>query len=357
MGFEFIITTDKKQLGWLCSYTPLELIYAAGFLPYRIIGHSEPPQNADSYIHPNFCQFVKSTIDVAIDGGYDFLEGVVFVNSCDAMRRLHDVWKRYVPSKFIHILDIPMGTLSLGASYLKEEFNKLKIALEKHASITITDQDIKNAIEVFNESRLIYNQLNSLRAEDPPSITGTELMKLTSDFFKGDPKIWNGKTQDILDKIKNRPQSGTGNKNPRILLSGSPLHEIEFISFIEEIGLNVVYEDLCTGSKFFDLVIKDSQDLLGSLSEAYLIRTPCARMMQIKERADQIYKIAEKFKVNGIIHHSLKFCDTYLYDVPTLKRMLTEKGINVLFIESDGGLGNINQLRTRIEAFAEIIKS
>ena len=341
----------------MCSYTPLELIYAGGFLPYRIIGHSEPPKNADSYIHPNFCQFVKSTIDVAIDGGYNFLEGVVFVNSCDAMRRLHDVWKRYVPTKFIHILDIPMGNLSLGDTYLKEEFDKLRCALENYASITISDQDIENAIEVYNESRSIYNRLNALRTKNPPSITGTELMKFTSDFFETDPKVWNKETKDFLDKINTPLNNQTKSNNPRVLLSGSPLHEIDFISFIEEIGLNVVYEDLCTGSKFFDLVIQDSQDVLGSLSEAYLTRTPCARMMKLKERAEQIYKNAERFKVDGIIHHSLKFCDTYLYDVPALKAILTEKGLNVLFIESDGGLGNVNQIRTRIEAFSEIIKT
>ena len=273
------------------------------------------------------------------------------------MRRLHDVWKRYVPTKFIHILDIPMGNLMLGANYLKEEFIKLKIALEKHASIAISDKDIKNTIKVFNESRLIYNQLNFLRIENPPLITGADLMNFTSDFFISNPKIWNDKTKGILEKIKLESQKVAVNNNPRILISGSPLHEIEFISFIEEIGLNVVYEDLCTGSKFFDLVIKDSPDLLASLSEAYLNRTPCARMMQIDKRADHIYNIAEKFKVDGIIHHSLKFCDTYLYDVPALKKMLTEKGLKVLFIESDGGLGNINQIRTRIEAFSEIIKS
>jgi len=245
----------------------------------------------------------------------------------------------------------------LGANYLKEEFIKLKIALEKHASIVIKDEDIRNAIEVFNESRLIYNQLNSLRIENPPSITGTNLMNLTSDFFITKPKIWNDKTKGILEKNKLGFQKVVKNNNPRILLSGSPLHEIEFISFIEEIGLNVVYEDLCTGSKFFDLVIKDSPDLLASLSEAYLNRTPCARMMQIDERVDQICKMAEKFKADGIIHHSLKFCDTYLYDVPALKKFLNEKGLSVLFIESDGGLGDINQIRTRIEAFLEIIKS
>ncbi|MHA1509219.1 MAG: 2-hydroxyacyl-CoA dehydratase subunit D [Promethearchaeota archaeon] len=344
-------------MGWLCSYTPIELIYAAGFLPYRIIGHSKPPQNADSYIHPNYCQFIKSTVDVAIEGGYDFLDGVIFVNSCDAMRRLHDVWKRYVPTKFIHILDIPMGNLSLGSKYLENEFLKLKIALEKLTTSPIKEEDIKHAIGIYNNSRLLYNQLNSLRMEDPPLITAGSLMKITSDFFKVEPEVWNEKTEKLLKEIKSETIKSELKRNPRILLSGSPLHEIGFIKFIEEIGLDIVYEDLCTGSKFFDLNLKDSNNLISSLSEAYLTRTPCARMMQIKERAKQIINNSKKFKVDGVIHHSLKFCDTYLYDVPVLKEILKENGIPVLFIESDGGLGDINQIRTRIEAFSEMIKN
>jgi benzoyl-CoA reductase/2-hydroxyglutaryl-CoA dehydratase subunit BcrC/BadD/HgdB len=80
-------------------------------------------------------------------------------------------------------------------------------------------------------------------------------------------------------------------------------------------------------------------------------------MMQIEGRAKQIINTSKKFKVDGVIHHSLKFCDTYLYDVPALKKILVENGIPVLFIESDGGLGDINQIRTRIEAFSEMIKN
>lgn len=273
------------------------------------------------------------------------------------MRRLHDVWKRYIPTKFIHILDIPMGNLSLGSKYFENEFMKLKNALEKHMSSPIKEEDIKSAIDIYNISRLLYNQLNSLRMEDPPLITAGSLMKITSDFFKVEPEVWNEKTKLLIEEIKSETTKTEQKKTPRILLSGSPLHEIEFIKFIEEIGLNVVYEDLCTGSKFFDLNVMASNNLISSLSEAYLARTPCARMMQIEERADQIIKNSEKFNVDGVIHHSLKFCDTYLYDVPALKEILVENGLSVLFIESDGGLGNLNQIRTRIEAFSEIIKN
>ena len=294
---------------------------------------------------------------MAIEGGYDFLDGVIFVNSCDAMRRLHDVWKRYIPTKFIHILDIPMGNSSLGLRYLENEFLKLKSALEKHTSSTIKEEDIENSINIYDKSRLLYNRLNSLRIKEPPLITASNLMKITSDFFKVEPEVWNEKTKKYIEEKKYETPKAEQNTHSRILLSGSPLHEIEFIKFIEEIGLNVVYEDLCTGSKFFDLSVKPSNNLISSLSEAYLTRTPCARMMQIQERAEQILKNSEKFNVDGVIYHSLKFCDTHLYDVPALKTMLIEKGLNVLFIESDGSLGDINQIRTRIEAFSEIIKN
>jgi benzoyl-CoA reductase/2-hydroxyglutaryl-CoA dehydratase subunit BcrC/BadD/HgdB len=340
----------------VCTYTPLELIYAAGFIPYRIVGHSNPIEDADSYIHPNYCQFVKSTIDVAIEGGYDFLEGVIFINSCDAMRRLHDVWKKYIPSKFTYILDIPMGSSSLGRKYIREEFEKLKIALEKYSTKKISNQMIEDSIDTYMDSRSLFHKVNSLRLENPLPITGSQIIEITSDFFKSDPKTWNERQEQILRNLK-EPIKAEHNKKPRIALSGSPIHDVEFVSFIESSGLDVVYEDLCTGSKFFDIKIDKTGDLLDSLGQAYLNRTPCARMMKIDERAENLHKISKKFKINGIIHHSLKFCDTYLYDVPRLRELLIEKGLSVLFLESDGSLGSLNQLKTRVEAFSEMIKN
>ncbi|MFX0032142.1 MAG: 2-hydroxyacyl-CoA dehydratase subunit D [Candidatus Hodarchaeota archaeon] len=351
-----IITSEKPQMGWVCSYTPLELIYAAGFLPYRIVGHSNSVVDADSYIHSNFCQFVRSTVDVAIEGGYKFLEGVVFVNSCDAMRRLHDLWKNYIPSKFVYILDIPMGHSLLGLDYIVEEFKKFKVALEKYTSKAIQESQIEDSMSLFIESRSLYNRLNSLRLQNPPQIKGSEIIKWVSSFFESDPKIWNKKIKEKLSLISNNPPDAQLNKKPRIILSGSPVHDVDFLSFIEDCELNVVYEDICSGSKFFDINIKKSKDLVKSLSEAYLNKTPCARMMKIEERAKNLIEISKKFKINGIIHHSLKFCDTYLYDVPKLKEILVDEGLNVLFIESDGTLGSINQLKTRIEAFSEMIR-
>jgi benzoyl-CoA reductase/2-hydroxyglutaryl-CoA dehydratase subunit BcrC/BadD/HgdB len=79
--------------------------------------------------------------------------------------------------------------------------------------------------------------------------------------------------------------------------------------------------------------------------------------MKIEERVKKIYDITEKFKVDGVIHHSLKFCDVYLYDVPKIKELLSDNEISIVFIESDGRLGSLDQLKTRIEAFSEMINN
>ena len=272
------------------------------------------------------------------------------------MRRLHDVWKKYIPSKFTYIIDIPMGHSSLGYKYFRNEFEKLKIALENHTSQKIKDEMIEEAIDTFMESRSLFQNMNSLRLENPTQINGSEIVKITLDFFKADPKSWNERMRERIANNSIRTTKSKDYNKPRIVLSGSPIHDVDFVSFIENSGLNVVYEELCTGSKFFDMKIDKTQDPLESLSRAYINRTPCARMMKIEERAEKLIEISKKFNTNGIIHHSLKFCDTYLYDVPRLRELLIEKELSVLFIESDGTLGSLNQLKTRVEAFSEMIK-
>ena len=263
---------------------------------------------------------------------------------------------KYIPSKFTYILDIPMGYSSLGINYIREEFEKLKIALEKYTSQIITDEIIEDSINTFMESRSLFHKLNSLRMKNPPLINGSKIIEITSDFFKSDPKIWNERIRERIKKNVKNPFTTKNNNKPRIALSGSPIHDVDFVSFVESCGLDVVYEDLCTGSKFFDIIVDKTKAPLDSLSKAYLNRTPCARMMKIEKRAEKLFEISKKFHTNGIIHHSLKFCDTYLYDVPRLRELLIEKGLSVLFLESDGSLGSLNQLKTRIEAFSEMIK-
>lgn len=341
------------KMGWFCSYTPLEVMYAAGFLPQLVSGHSDNIKKADGYMHPNMCQYVRACLDTALEGGYDHLDGAVFVNSCDAMRRLYDAWNKYVKPNFTFILDLPKGRTDADRNYFRGEIVKLKTALEEHYSIEITDSNIKQASKVLGESRSLYHELNELRKETPPRVSGKELMQMATLFYTVKPDAWNQTARALLDKKKNEEPAASDKS--RVLISGSPIHNAEIIGMIEDCGFHVVYEDVCTGSRFFDTKVENKVDALADLSEAYLNRPPCSRMMMLDERVQGMIDTVKEFKADGVIHHSLKFCDTYLYDVPEVKKRLTAAGIKTLFVEGDCTLGSFGQLKTRFEAFAEVL--
>ncbi|MDD5703958.1 MAG: 2-hydroxyacyl-CoA dehydratase family protein, partial [Dehalococcoidales bacterium] len=89
--------SQKPMVGWFCSYTPQELLTAAGLYPYRIVPEpSSAITTADAYLERSFCPYVRICLAGALEGHYQFLGGLVVVNSCDAMRRLYDAWRHYV---------------------------------------------------------------------------------------------------------------------------------------------------------------------------------------------------------------------------------------------------------------------
>ena len=100
------------KIGYFCSYTPVELIRAAGFHPVRINGSGKESCSANEVLCGNICPYIKAVVDQKITGNLEDFKGMVFVNSCDGMRRLYDAWIRLDEGKktFNYILDIPKNT-------------------------------------------------------------------------------------------------------------------------------------------------------------------------------------------------------------------------------------------------------
>lgn len=347
--------SDRPKMGWFCGYTPVEVLLAAGFLPVRVTGHTGSVTKADSCLHANMCQYVRSALDAALNGAYDELKGAVFVNSCDAMRRLHDVWRKHVDMDFTFLLDLPRGQSAADVAYYRNEIQKLRDALAAHFSIDIKEKQIKAATHIYSEARDEYKALNDLRRETPPRFSGREIADMATLFCSSPPEQWGAAARTLATRKREQP-AAAGNRL-RMVLDGSPVHCPEVISFIEGCGFDVVAENFCSGSRLFDLNVGNinNADPLHDLAAAYLAKPPCARMMRLEDRAKRLIDIVRDFSAHGVIHISMKFCDTYLYDVPRLRERLAAAGIRSLFLETDSTIGSIGQLKTRIEAFGEVI--
>ena len=83
--------------------------------------------------------------------------------------------------------------------------------------------------------------------------------------------------------------------------------------------------------------------------------TPCPRTLDKQTRLDNFVQLVKSGNCTGIIYVPLMFCDPFLYELPELKKITDEQGIPGLLLQSDYRDDNMGQIRTRIEAFMEML--
>ena len=61
----------RKLIGYLCSYCPEEMVYAAGLVPVRIFGSPGPYPLADNYLPHYYCAHARGCLNAGLGGEYD----------------------------------------------------------------------------------------------------------------------------------------------------------------------------------------------------------------------------------------------------------------------------------------------
>jgi benzoyl-CoA reductase/2-hydroxyglutaryl-CoA dehydratase subunit BcrC/BadD/HgdB len=345
----------RPVVGWFCSYTPLEIFRAAGLRPYRIVpGPGRAMTRADTCIDRNYCPYVRTCLGEALEGKYRFLEGLVVVNSCDPMRRLYDVWRYNVGGDFVHLLDLPRIATDAAAAYFRENLGRLTDEIEKHFGADITEAALAGAITECNRVRSLLKELYLLNRDKRMPLSAAQLYRVVRAADTLAPEHFDRLLERLVDEALG--VTGGYREGPRLLITGSVLENPRIIDLVEECGARVVGDDLCTGTRRFWDVVDHAGEPLTALARHYLGRTPCPRMKDARRRFDHVLAMIDEFGVDGVIFYTLKFCDPYLYDVPLLKAQLAERGIPGLQLEGDFTPGTLGRVRTRIEAFIEMLR-
>jgi benzoyl-CoA reductase/2-hydroxyglutaryl-CoA dehydratase subunit BcrC/BadD/HgdB len=388
-----------EMIGYACAYTPLVLIDAAGYTPYRILPMSACPDQAGQLLHDNICPHVKRILDRAISKDLPDLAGVVFINSCDAMRRLSDAWRHVRPDENIILLDLPAISDDAAVAFFAKELARLTEALSDWSGRTISNGDIEASIEQYNNLSDLFDQLRVELRHGNLSGGSTAMQTLynaamTEPFEKSMARLRQAlaesestttRTAGGLDftatggKRQGRevPQSlrvEPGTKHPvrktqspapeiggiPVFLFGNVLADPEAFSLFESCGARIIEDDLCTGSRLFTpLEIDGNKDLVLQISRSLMTRSPCARTFDPAKplkMAEDILTRAQASGARGVIGQTIKFCDPYLDRLPMVRETLRQAGIPLLLLEGDCNLRSIEQQRTRIEAFIEMMR-
>jgi benzoyl-CoA reductase/2-hydroxyglutaryl-CoA dehydratase subunit BcrC/BadD/HgdB len=352
---ELLKSTNKSKIGWFSIYTPEEIIYAAGLTPFRITGESRmSTSDASALLHPNICSYVLGCLSEGLHNIYDFIDGIIVVDACDARRRLYDVWSHFLKPGFGHFIDLPSHINSLSKDYFRKQIHGLSKAIENHFNCKITGESLNEAISLCNETRRLLNRMYEHRKSGAPRITGSDAINIVKSGMSGFKEEFNEKLARLLSEIESKKRDENGKKH-RVMICGSYFDHSNIVDIIEKFGATVVCEDISYGVKYFNGQIHPQADPLDALADYYFERGTCARMVDTDRRIAHILNLVEEYNIESVIYFSLKFCDNNLMDFPFIQQELLHRHIPVLFLEGELHMSNIENIKTRIQTFLESV--
>ena len=364
----FIRVKDYKQagnrlVGFLCSYTPLEIIDAAGAASVALCGTSdEVIPEAEKVLPANLCPLIKSTYGFAYSQKCPFTyfsDMIIGETTCDGKKKMYELLNEL---KRTHILHLPQGR---DRAYEREgwyeECRLLKEKLENFYGITITDDDLRAAVRRRNRLRAAQLDMFALQANQPAAMSGVDLMStMFAGTFSFDIEAY---TQQLEQKVAKLREAYNAGERPvaavakRILITGCPVGGVinKIGRTIESNGGVVVCMDDCSGERTAAMMVDpDAPDILRAIADRYL-DINCSVMTPNDGRMKNTLAMCEKYHVDGVVESVLQACHTFNVESARMQETVEGAGIPYMKIETDYSNGDMGQIETRIAAFIETL--
>ena len=354
----------QKVFGTFCVYVPDEVVLAANGIVTGLCGGSQFwVPDGEAVLPKSTCPLIKASVGARLGRTCPFFriaDMYVGETTCDGKKKAWEILGKDVP---MHIMDMPQMKRPKDIVKWKEEIEDFAKIVEDFTGNEITVESLKEAIRVNNEKRAALERVFEARKSKCLPISGKDALLMMQIAFFDDPVRCAEMTNKLADELEKRIEDGVSvfpEGTKRILVTGTPmaipnwkLHHI-----IETSGAAVVCEETCTGTRYFENQVDGSAETLDELYMALAQRymgVNCACFTPNTGRIDDILRLAKEYDVDGVIDVNLKFCCLYDTEGYTVQKALKEAGIPVLEIETDYTDTDAEQLRTRIEAFVEML--
>lgn len=217
-----------------------------------------------------------------------------------------------------------------------------------------------NAVKICNNKRQALKRLYNLRKNMPSPISGLDSLLISQIAFYDDPLRFTNKVNELCDELEEKIKSLKPSNKKRIMITGTPMAipNWKMHSIIESLNAEIVVEETCTGTRYFEnFVSEDAQnieELIDNIARRYM-GVNCACFTPNTGRVEDIIKYAKEYNVDGVIYYNLSFCQTYSIEYKKVEDALRKENIPLLFVETDYSEEDSGQIKTRVEAFLEMI--
>lgn len=354
--------SGKNVVGVFCTYSPNEIIMAAGAIEVGLCSTSdETIPDAEQVLPKNLCPLIKSSYGFAITDKCPYMyfsDLVVGETTCDGKKKMYELLGEI---KDVHIMQLPQTqTDQVSIDMWRSEVRRFKERVEAKFDVEITDEKLREAIKTRNRERTALKELYEINTLCPPPMWGLNQLQVLfgSQFkFNKEEKIAeiNAVKEKLLEEYNNgaRPVPESAK---RIIVTGCPMGGVteKLIKAIEESGGVVVAYENCTGAKQMDRLVDETGDPLTAIADRYLT-IGCSVMTPDENRYELLERLCKQYKADGVVEMTLQACHTFAVETTQIKRIVTKLGLPYIHVETDYSTSDVGQLKTRMEAFIEMI--
>jgi len=352
----------RKVIGYMPVYMPRELIHAAGMLPLGILGGGADMEviHGDAYYQSYLCRIPRSTIELAITGKLDFVDGMVFPSICDVIRNLSGIWQLLFKDKYVRYFDLPQNfDDQIGGVFYVNELREFKQGLEKLAGREISDEHLHQSIALYNENRAWVNKVYDYRAATPWKAPAAEVYLL----MRAGMVLPVEEHTDLLKsylaaaEAENRPLRD----NCRIVLIGTFCEQppLNLLKSLEMAGCYIVDDDCMLVTRWLQQAVPTNGDPLDNLAKAFLhhsAETAAKYEVDLAVKGKYMLESIQKRQADGVIFAAPSFCDPALLDQPMMVDRLKERGIPYITMQYAENSGQMQPIREQAGTFADSIK-
>lgn len=347
--------TGKGAVGIMPVYCPEEIVHAAGYLPIGMWGAQKKQiSKARTYLPPFACSIMQSVMELQLEGVYDDLEAVIFSVPCDTLKCMSQKWNRPVPAiVFTHPQNRKIAKDAANV-FAREEFNIVKEKLEDILDVHISNKAIKNSIAVYNENRAACREFSDVAAEYAAVVTPSDRHAVIKARWFMEKSRHTALVKELIAALKAEPAPEF--KGKKIIVTGIQVEPYDVLDIFQENGFAIVADDLAQETRNFRQDVPDDDDALMALARAWNEFDGCSLATDAnKPKGQMIIDVVKKYGADAVVVCMMKFCDPEEFDYPILLQEFEAAGVKNLYIEVDQESTAFEQVKTRIQTFAEIL--
>lgn len=348
--------TGKKAIGCFPIYTPEEIVYAAGMLPVGMWGGQLKGNQSAKYLQGFCCSIMKANTEQALAGKYNFLSGVLVTAYCDTLKCIIEDWKAAVPHLNIIPVVYPQNRkLTAGRKYFKSELKMIGGELERVAGTKITDEKLEAAVDLYDAYRKAMREFVDLAGAYADIITPQRRHLIIKAGYFMDKRVYTEKIKEINKGLKEMDIQAHSEKK-KVILTGLMAEPFGFLELLDENNLTIVADDLAQESRQFRTIAVKTDDPWERMANRLADQDGCSFLYdEKKSRCELLTELKEKYDADAVIFCQMKFCDPEEFDYPIVKKKMEQEKIPLLYLEIEQQMDSMEQLRTRIQSFAEML--